>query len=65
MLGELDRAKLGLEIFSDVEKKKLLNSITHPDIHGEMKKQVLKYFLKGKLSNFLFILKKKECYIYV
>ncbi|KAB7496804.1 Dephospho-CoA kinase, partial [Armadillidium nasatum] len=37
--GELDRTKLGVEIFSDVEKRKLLNSITHPYIYGEIRKQ--------------------------
>ncbi|KAL7636817.1 UNVERIFIED_CONTAM: hypothetical protein RMT77_012575 [Armadillidium vulgare] len=46
--GELDRTKLGVEIFSDVEKRKLLNSITHPYIYGEIRKQVFKYFLSGE-----------------
>uniref|UniRef100_A0A8C1UN61 Dephospho-CoA kinase domain containing n=1 Tax=Cyprinus carpio TaxID=7962 RepID=A0A8C1UN61_CYPCA len=45
--GEIDRQKLGQIIFSSPEKRKLLNSITHPEIHKEMFKQILLYFLKG------------------
>ncbi|MCL4125666.1 UNVERIFIED_CONTAM: hypothetical protein GTU68_026820 [Idotea baltica] len=46
--GELDRIQLGKEIFGNLENRKLLNSITHPYIYGEMKKQVFRYFLAGK-----------------
>ncbi|XP_043285829.1 dephospho-CoA kinase [Venturia canescens] len=45
--GSLDRTKLGDLIFNDVEKRKKLNAITHPDIYREMCWQALKYFFKG------------------
>lgn len=45
--NELDRAKLGDLIFNDIEKRKKLNSITHPDIYKEMHWQALKYLLMG------------------
>lgn len=44
---QLDRAKLGDLIFNDVEKRKKLNAITHPDIYKEMYWQTIKYFLQG------------------
>lgn len=46
--GEIDRQKLGRLIFADKEKRKLLNSITHPAIHKEMLKQIVFYFLQGR-----------------
>lgn len=45
--GEIDRQKLGQLIFASAEKRKLLNSITHPEIHRAMLKEVLFHFLKG------------------
>ncbi|XP_061911520.1 dephospho-CoA kinase domain-containing protein [Entelurus aequoreus] len=45
--GEIDRQKLGRLIFADEGKRKLLNSITHPEIHKEMLKQIVFYFLRG------------------
>ncbi|XP_028825790.1 dephospho-CoA kinase domain-containing protein isoform X2 [Denticeps clupeoides] len=45
--GEIDRQKLGQVIFSSEEKRRLLNSITHPEIHKAMLKQILLYFLRG------------------
>ncbi|XP_076827148.1 dephospho-CoA kinase domain-containing protein [Brachyhypopomus gauderio] len=45
--GEIDRQKLGQIIFSDADKRRLLNSITHPEIHRAMLKQILLYFLRG------------------
>ncbi|KAJ8414386.1 hypothetical protein AAFF_G00052560 [Aldrovandia affinis] len=45
--GEIDRQKLGQIIFSSTEKRRLLNSITHPEIHKAMFKQILLYFLRG------------------
>ncbi|XP_053555835.1 dephospho-CoA kinase domain-containing protein isoform X2 [Bombina bombina] len=45
--GELDREKLGAIIFSDPEKRRLLNSITHPPIRRAMLKQTIWYFLVG------------------
>ncbi|KZC03903.1 PREDICTED: dephospho-CoA kinase [Dufourea novaeangliae] len=44
---ELDRAKLGDLIFNDVEKRKKLNAITHPDIYKELYWQTFKYVLQG------------------
>lgn len=46
--GEIDRQKLGQLIFADEEKRKLLNSITHPEIHKAMLKEILLYFLRGE-----------------
>lgn len=43
----LDRVKLGDLIFNDVEKRKKLNAITHPDIYKEIYWQTIKYFLQG------------------
>ena len=45
--GEIDRQKLGQLIFASEEKRRLLNSITHPEIHKAMLKQILFYFLRG------------------
>lgn len=45
--GEIDREALGSIIFSQPDKRKLLNSITHPAIVKEMLKQILKYFVLG------------------
>jgi dephospho-CoA kinase len=45
--GELNREELGKLIFDSVEKRTILNSITHPLIHGEIRKQVIKYFFLG------------------
>lgn len=45
--GELDRGKLGAIIFTDERKRKLVNSITHPKIYAEMRRQVFQLFLKG------------------
>ncbi|NXD87647.1 DCAKD protein, partial [Halcyon senegalensis] len=45
--GEINREALGNIIFSQPEKRRLLNSITHPEILKEMLKQILKYFVRG------------------
>ncbi|XP_033926054.1 dephospho-CoA kinase domain-containing protein isoform X2 [Melopsittacus undulatus] len=45
--GEINREALGSIIFSQPEKRQLLNSITHPQIQKEMLKQILKYFVLG------------------
>ncbi|NXR06806.1 DCAKD protein, partial [Semnornis frantzii] len=45
--GEINRQALGNIIFSQPEKRQLLNSITHPEIQKEMLKQILKYFVLG------------------
>ncbi|XP_038635371.1 dephospho-CoA kinase domain-containing protein isoform X1 [Scyliorhinus canicula] len=44
---KINREKLGNIIFTDVEKRQLLNSITHPEIHKAMLKQIFKYFIQG------------------
>lgn len=44
----LNREKLGQIIFDDVEKRRILNRITHPVIHLQIYKQVFKYFIRGK-----------------
>ncbi|XP_064098003.1 dephospho-CoA kinase-like [Macrobrachium nipponense] len=46
--GEIDRPKLGAIVFSDAEKRRALNKITHPDIYSEIRGQVLKHFLRGE-----------------
>lgn len=46
--GEIDRKKLGQLIFASEEKRKLLNSITHPEIHKAMLRQILCCFLRGE-----------------
>ncbi|KAK3108496.1 hypothetical protein FSP39_009256 [Pinctada imbricata] len=45
--GELNREKLGQIIFSDEKKRKVLNSITHPEIYKAILWKVVKYFLQG------------------
>ncbi|KAM3923859.1 dephospho-CoA kinase domain-containing protein isoform 1-T2 [Leptodactylus fuscus] len=45
--GELDRDKMGAIIFSNPEKRALLNSITHPPIRRAMLRQTLCYFFLG------------------
>lgn len=44
---ELDREALGKLIFDDIEKRKVLNQITHPEIHRTIYKEVFKYFFRG------------------
>lgn len=44
---ELDREALGKVIFDDIEKRKTLNSITHPEIHRSIYKEVVKYLFLG------------------
>lgn len=46
--GEIDRQKLGQLIFANEERRRLLNSITHPEIHKAMLKEILFYFLRGE-----------------
>lgn len=45
--GEINREVLGQLIFNDVEKRKILNIITHPEIHRTMYKEIAKYFILG------------------
>ncbi len=44
---QLDRARLGKIVFGDEEKRRKLNSFTHPYIQRAILWQVLKNFLKG------------------
>ncbi|XP_071538363.1 dephospho-CoA kinase [Panulirus ornatus] len=46
--GDIDREKLGKIVFSDKEKRRTINKITHPEIYGEIRRQVFHYFLKGE-----------------
>lgn len=46
--GEIDRTKLGAIVFSDAQKRRALNKITHPDIYSEIRGQVLKHLLRGE-----------------
>lgn len=45
--GDLDREALGKVIFNDVEKRRILNQITHPEIHRTIYKEVIKCFFVG------------------
>lgn len=44
----LNRDKLGQIIFDNVEKRRILNRLTHPVIHRTIYKEVFKYFFLGK-----------------
>ncbi|ORX76002.1 CoaE-domain-containing protein [Anaeromyces robustus] len=46
--GEVIRSKLGAIVFSNDEKRKILNGITHPKIKIEMFTEVLYQFLRGE-----------------
>ena len=45
--NEINRSKLGEIVFSDREKRLLLNTCTHPYITKEILLQIVKNFLKG------------------
>lgn len=45
--GYLDRSKLGDLIFNDIEKRRKLNAITHPEIYKELWWETLDYFFQG------------------
>lgn len=45
--GELDRDALGKIIFDSVDKRRILNEITHPAIHRIIYKEVIRYFFLG------------------
>ena len=44
----IDRKKLGDIVFQDKLKLKKLNSITHPEIHGDIKKRILEFKNQGR-----------------
>lgn len=46
--GELNREKLGQLVFSDAEKRRIINKITHPEIYREIKWQIVRHFFKGE-----------------
>lgn len=46
--GEINRERLGQIVFSDVEKRRIINKITHPEIYREIQWQVLSHFLRGE-----------------
>jgi len=46
--GEIDRSKLAQIIFGNEDKRKLLNSITHPEIYKQIYKQLFLFLLVGK-----------------
>ena len=43
--GEIDRKKLAEIIFNDESKRRLLNSITHPEIYKQIAKKLLVYLI--------------------
>lgn len=45
--GEIDRKQLGQIIFCDPEKRRVLNSITHPEVQRAMLKEIFLYFIRG------------------
>ena len=46
--GELNREALGKIIFNDVNKRKILNKITHPKIQRAIMVSIIKHFFQGK-----------------
>ena len=56
--GQLDREKLGQIIFREPTKRRLLNSIVHPEIYRSILWKLLILFLKGinkQIFNLLFV----------
>ena len=53
--GDIDRTKLGEIIFSDPQKRRVLNSCTHPAIHRAMMWKMLKLFFQGKVDQTLYL----------
>ncbi|XP_070566456.1 dephospho-CoA kinase domain-containing protein-like [Ptychodera flava] len=45
--GQLNRPMLGQIVFSNPAQRKVLNSITHPEIQKSMMWQIFLYFIKG------------------
>ncbi|KAL5274783.1 dcakd family protein [Megaselia abdita] len=45
---ELDRDALGKLIFNDIEKRRVLNEITHPEIHRRIFLDIFKNLVSGK-----------------
>jgi dephospho-CoA kinase len=51
--GDLDRPALAQIVFHDEEKRKLLNSIVHPEVYGQILRQSLKCLLLRKSLIFM------------
>lgn len=45
--GTINREALGKLIFDDLEKRRFLNSVTHPEIHRRIYIDVIKCFVAG------------------
>ncbi|XP_049885960.1 dephospho-CoA kinase domain-containing protein [Pectinophora gossypiella] len=45
--GKINRISLGEIVFDDIEKRRRLNSITHPRIQSAMMKMAMSYFFSG------------------
>ena len=50
--GEIDRTKLAEVVFSDPQKRRILNKCTHPAIHKAMLWKILKMFFQGIVISF-------------
>uniref|UniRef100_A0A0P4VWC2 Dephospho-CoA kinase domain-containing protein n=1 Tax=Scylla olivacea TaxID=85551 RepID=A0A0P4VWC2_SCYOL len=46
--GEINRERLGQVVFSDMEKRRTINKITHPEIYREIQWQVLRHLCRGE-----------------
>ncbi|WP_312107063.1 dephospho-CoA kinase [Lachnoclostridium sp.] len=53
--GEIDRNKLAKIIFQKEELVKLMNSLTHPNVHQEVLRQVKEVKSKGKLYSAIIV----------
>lgn len=49
----INREVLGQLVFNDVEKRKFLNSVTHPDIHSTIYREVVRHL--AKCHNFIVV----------
>lgn len=45
--GKVNRLRLGEIVFDDIEKRRKLNSITHPRIQSAMMRMAITYFFTG------------------
>ncbi|XP_055346262.1 dephospho-CoA kinase-like [Paramacrobiotus metropolitanus] len=45
--GELDRAAMAAEVFSNEKSRRVLERITHPEIRMEMIRQIVRYAISG------------------
>lgn len=44
---------MGKIIFADVEKRRFLNAVTHPEIHNQMYKEIVRHAMAG--HNFVLV----------